>query len=184
MGSKTGKSRRPRIDQVMKLANTILPPEQCRVGTLAIRDIANYSDADQRKMVRSGESRTVRKLTRVERLWKAEVITIDQLQACEWYAKAHELGFGTVGCTTNYETAGGGLVATDLLSRYKAQSEAREDYYYARSAIPDHLLWLFEAVVLETGLPPPNLNRENKTRFSLAAFLLHGQIGHVLLIAA
>jgi hypothetical protein len=187
------RARQPRIAPLEKLALSITTPEQARHGLKAV-DIANHTDEDQREMVRlraaepdrkSDKARqTVRKLTRVEKLRKAGIITVEQFDACEWYAAAYELGFSTVGCTANYEPTVCGISSNDLLARYKAQSEARKDYYYARQAIPDNLLWLFEAVVLETGDPPVNLNRPNRIRFSMAAYLLQGQIGHLLRIAA
>jgi len=186
MGSRTGK-RKPKADPVAKLARSILPEAQVR-GDLVIRDVANHTEADQRASVRSGETKTVRRLTRVERLTRAGVITVDQQAACEWYSDAYELGFQTVGCTANYMGAGGGgFGAADLFSRYKAQGDARANYFYARQAIPNHLLGLFEAIVLHGGEQPGRwymIGKEDKLRFSLAAFLLHGQIGHMLLVAA
>lgn len=189
MASKASKRiRKARVDPVTKLARGILPPEQIRPGQLAIRDVANRTDADQRASIRSGETRTIRKLTRVERLTRAGVITADQAAACEWYSANYELGFEVAqGVTANYCGAGGGgFGSSDLLSRHKAQQEARENFFYARQAIPQHLLDLFEAVVLNTGAPERNLNvrKHDRERFSLAAFLLHGQIGHLLAIAA
>lgn len=188
MASRDKRRKRPRVDPVVKLAKTILPGEQATNGDLAIRDVANHSDADQRASVRSGETRTVRRLTRVERLTRAGVITLDQALACEWYSGAYELGFQTVGCTANYMGAGGGGFGSgDLLARYKAQGEARANYHYARQAIPSHLIGLFEAIVLHGGNEPGRwsmIGKEDKIRFSLAAFLLHGQIGHMLAIAA
>lgn len=176
--------RKKREDPVTKLARSILPAEQIAHGGLVIRDIANHTDADQRKMVRSGETRTVRKLTRVERLTRAGVINADQALACEWYSNAYELGFQTVGCTANYMGAGGGgFGSSDLFARYKAQGEARANYHYARQAIPRHLLGIFEHIVLGVG-SHPTLSKQDKLRFSLAAFLLHGQIGHMLEMAA
>lgn len=180
--------RKARTDPVVKLARSIVPERQATNGDLAIRDVANHSDADQRASIRSGETKTVRRLTRVERLTRAGVISADQAAACEWYAAAHELGFQTVGCTANYlGTGGGGFGSSDLFARYRAQGEARANYFYARQAIPDNLLGLFEAIVLHGGDQPGRwwmIGKEDKLRFSLAAFLLHGQIGHLLAIAA
>lgn len=179
---RTRKVRKTREDPVLKLAKTILPLEQCH--NLAIRDVANHTEADQRASIRSGETRTVRKLTRVERLTKAGVITPEQAAACEAYCEFYELGFQTVGCTANYTGAGGGGFGSgDLLARYKAQQEARENYYYARSALPERLQYMFEAVLL-TDYFPREWDKNLKLRFSLAAFLLHRQIGHMLLVAA
>jgi len=177
--------RKTREDPTAKLARTILPPEQANRGGLAIRDVANHTDADQRISVRSGETKTIRRLTRIELLVKAHVINAEQAAACGWYSDRYELGFQTTGCTANYGGAGGGgFGSNDLLARYKAQGEAREDYYYARQAIPQHLLQTFEGIVLGTGRPPHMMPKADKLRFSLAAFLLHQQIGHMLLVAA
>ena len=178
------RARKARTTTLEKLALTITTPEQARHGLREV-DVANRTDADVKDAASLKRLRTIRKLTRVELLVQAGVISPDQALACEWYAAAYELGFQTVGCTANYGGAGGGgFGASDLLARHKVQADARADYYYARQAIPDHLLWLFEAVVLNTGEPPANLNRPNRLRFSLAAHLLHGQIGHVLAVAA
>lgn len=190
MGSKTGK--KPRQDPAAKLARTggadgapIIPEEQIVRGGLAVRDVANHSDADQRDSISLNRTKTVRRLTRVEMLVKSGDINPDQALACSWYASAYELGFQTVGCTSNYCGAGGGgFGSADLLARYKAQGEAREDYFYARSALPQHLLGVFEAIVLGNGRPPHMMPKSDKLRFSLAAFLLHQQIGHMLLVAA
>lgn len=179
------KRRKVKADPTMKLALSILPGEQVKIGLYAIRDVANHSDDDQRAMVRSGEKQTIRRKTRIELMRDAGVINADQALACEWYALAYELGFQTVGCTANYGGAGGGgFGSSDLLARYKAQAEARENYHYARLAIPKHLTGIFEEVALGTGRPPHMMRKEDKLRFSLAAFLLHGQIGHLLAIAA
>jgi hypothetical protein len=116
---------------------------------------------------------------------RAGIINAEQAAACEFYAAAYQLGFQTIGCTANYGGAGGGSFgSSDLLARYKAQAEARENYYYARLAVPKHLLPSLDTVVLETGQPPHKMRKEEKLRFSLAAFLLHGQVAHLLQIAA
>ena len=184
MTRKSRRIRKSRECPVARQAKAIgLPAEQH--GNLVICDVANHSEADQRASVRSGETKTVRKLTRVELMQKHGVITPDQAAACSWYATAYEMGFHTVGCTANYSGAGGGgFGSSDLLARYKEQSEARADYLYARQAIPAHLIGTFEAVVLGIGRPPHMMPKVDKTRFSLAAFLLHQQIGHMLAIAA
>lgn len=176
--------RKSREGPVVKLAKAIgLPPEQH--ANLVIRDVANYSEADQRASVRSGETKTVRKLTRVELLTKAGVITPDQALACEWYGARHELAFNFgQGTCANYSGAGGsGGLGWDHGSRSIAQAEARADLEYARQVIPDWLLADFERVVIGP-MDIRTLTKEGRLRFSLAAFRLHGQIGHLLLIAA
>lgn len=179
------KKRKVKTDPVEKLALSIIPDQQYRGGSFAIRDISNHSEADQRTMVRSGNKQTIRRKTRIEMLRDSGVINQEQAVACEWYAAAHELGFGTIGCTANYAGAGGGVFgSSDLLARYKAQSEARENFYYARQSIPAHLIPSLDAVALETGRPPQMMRKAEKLRFSLAAFLLHGQIAHLIAEAA
>lgn len=182
--AKRYRTRKARIDPVVKLASSILPAAQVAQGGLVIRDVANHSEADQRASIRSGETKTVRKMTRVELLHKAGIITVEQMAACEWYLSAYELGYQTVGCTANYSGAGGGgFNGGHLMSRYKAQAEARENYHYAKQAIPEHLLGIFERVVIGP-MDIRTLTKEGRLRFSMAAFLLHGQIGHMLLVAA
>jgi hypothetical protein len=175
--------RKQRVPKLEKLALSITTPEQARHGLREV-DVANFSDADVKDADSLKRLKTVRKLTRVELLTRAGVITPDQALACEWYLTAYELGYQTVGCTANYLGAGGGgFGASDLLSRYKAQGEARENYLYAKQAIPEYLIGLFDRVVLGP-LDIRTLTKEERLRFSLAAFLLHGQIGHLLAIAA
>jgi hypothetical protein len=187
--------RKQRVDPVRKLGVAIgVPVEQLTNDSFKKCDVVNHSEDDHRAMVRAmgGADKlnedarlTVRRLTRIELLQKAGVISAEQASACGWYAIQHEMAFHTVGCTANYGGAGGsGFGANDLLARYKAQSEARENYRYARQAIPDHLIGNFEAIVLGTGRPPHMMPKEDKLRFSLAAFLLHQQIGHMLAVAA
>jgi hypothetical protein len=176
--------RKKRVDPVVKLARTILPEEQSSKGDLAIRDVANHSEADQRATVRSKERETVRRLTRVELLHKARIIDADQMAACEFYLNAYELGYQTIGCTANYMGAGGGgFGSSDLLARYKAQSEARENFQYAKHAIPGHLRNTFDRIVIGP-MDIRTITNQQRLEFSLAAFLLHGQIGHMLLVAA
>jgi hypothetical protein len=182
--AKSRRSRRARIDPVAKLARTILPPEQ--VSNLVICDVANHSDADQRDMESLKRTKTVRKLTRVELMLKAGVINAEQAQACAWYVESHELGYQTVGCTANYTGAGGGgFGPKDLLGRYSAQIEARANYRYARLALPAHLVERFDSILFDPDIRPPQMMaKADKASFSLCAFLLHGQIGHLLAIAA
>lgn len=189
MGSRTGK--RPRMDPAVKLARTggvkggpILPEAQIVAGRLAVRDVANHSDADQRDSLSLKRTQTVRRLTRVELLNRAGIIDSDQQAACEWYLDAYEVGYQTIGCTANYLGAGGGgFGSSDLLARYKAQAEARENYLYARIAIPYHMRKLFDRIVIGP-MDIRTITKQERLEFGMAAFLLHGQIGHLLAIAA
>jgi hypothetical protein len=191
--------RKLREDPVSKLAREIgLPPEQHH-GLKAV-DIANHSEDDQREMVRlraaepdrdmpgrkSDKARqTVRKLTRVELLTRAGIITPDQALACEWYGERYQLAFDYgQGTCANYGGVGGsGGLGWDHGARSLAQGEARKDLEYARLALPDWLLGEFERVVIGP-MDIRTLTKEGRSRFSLAAFRLHGQIGHLLAMAA
>jgi hypothetical protein len=183
MGSRTGK--KPQVPATVKLAMKIVPLEQASRRDYVECGVANHTDEDQRAMVRSKETKTIRKKTRIERMVIAGLIDKDQQNACEWYANAFELGYATVGCTANYCGAGGGgFGSSDLFARYKAQQEAREDYAYARKAIPGDYLKLFDYVLFGHEPDFKALPEHMRNSISLAAWLLHGQIGHMLLIAA
>jgi hypothetical protein len=168
--------RKLREDPTVKLALSITTPEQARHGIREV-DVANHSDADQRASVRSKETRTIRKLTRVEMLARSGLLNAEQAMVCSWYQERHELGFQTVGGTANYAGAGGGTAGScDLLARYKDQAEARADYQYARQAIPQHLLSVFEDVVIGNARMPQGNDR---LRFNLAVLRLYEQVGHM-----
>src|SRR6185369_11892941 len=187
----TRRLRKKRVDPGVKLARTggdkgspILNEEQIAKGGLAIRDVANHTASDQFYSVSQKQTKTVRKKTRIELLHHAGIIDADQVLACEFYLSAYELGYQTIGCTANYMGAGGGgFGSSDLLARYKAQSEARENFQYAKHAIPGHLRNTFDRIVIGP-MDIRTITNQQRLEFSLAAFLLHGQIGHMLAIAA
>lgn len=191
----TKRKNRTPDQEAAKVARSIgLAPEQIRRG-VSLAQVSNWTEGDQRKMIRSGETRTVRKRTRVERLRSAGTIEPHEAAACEAYANWHALGYDTIGCTANYEGAGGGgFRSEDLLARYRAQGEARESYQFARQALPPMFLPMFEAIVLEgraiseagIGLYG-QLSRSQKcakltAAFRLSANVLHGRIAHCLAI--
>jgi hypothetical protein len=171
-----------------------LSPEQILHG-IAVHDVSNRTEAQQRHSIRSGETRTVRKLTRIDKLKASGTISRDEAQACEWYAAAHALGYDTLGITANYGGSGsrGGNVSCHW-ARYRAQEEARLDYAFAREGISPFLLTLFEAVVLEGlalneagGQMWERLARSQRSgrlssAFRLAANQLHGRIAHMLAV--
>lgn len=191
------KRARAAEDPALALARLVGVPAAQRVrGDLAIVPVANRSAADQRHAIRSGETRTVRKLTRIEKLQKAGTIAPHEAAACLWYAQAHELGYATLGITGSYDqaarTKGSGARPACHLPRYKAQTEARADYAFARAAIPPFLLPLFEKVVLagETmsaaggelwrDLAKAQRSSKLSAAFRLAANKLHERIAHLL----
>ncbi|MDT9600054.1 hypothetical protein [Sphingosinicella rhizophila] len=194
---KIRKARTPE-DQALALARNVGVPEAQRIrGDLRVVPVANRTEAEQRHAVRSGETRTVRKLTRIEKLQRAGTIAPHEAAACAWYAAAHELGYATLGITGSYERIGEGgrgqgARAMCHLPRYKAQEEARADYAYGREAIPPFLLPLFERVVLagesmsDAGgalwedLAKAQRSSKLASAFRLAANKLHERVGHML----
>jgi hypothetical protein len=168
--------RKQRVPKLEKLALSITTPEQARHGLREV-DVANFSDADVKDADSLKRLKTVRKLTRIELLARSGLLTQEQALVCGWYAERHEAGFQTIGCTANYAGAGGGSIgSSDLLARYKDQAEARADYQYARQAIPQHLLSVFEDVVIGNARMPQGNDR---LRFNLAVLRLYEQVGHM-----
>lgn len=132
-----------------QMSNVGFPKVQAGRGGFVVVDVANHSDADQRHMVRSGDKQTIRKLTRIERLRNAGTINHDEAAACQWYADAAAIGYDTTGTTANYAEAGSRSKRHwDHLPKYAAQEEGRESFLWARKVLPEHLLPMFEAVVL------------------------------------
>ena len=147
--ARTNKIRRANADPVVKLARTIVNAEQVAHGDWAIRDIANHSDADQRSMVRSGEKRTIRKKTKIEKLVTAKVLSAREGAACEWYADAHAMRYDTTGITAKYgDSAGGGKTNFDHLPKTREQEDAFRNFEFARAGISPMILPMFERVVL------------------------------------
>jgi hypothetical protein len=177
--------RKERQDPVLKQARLVgVPQIQRRPGTFAIVDIANRTEADQRHMVRSGEKRTVRRMTHLEKLYARKVLTLRQLRICEWYADQHERGFATTCHISNYGSAGGSAPGSmDLLSKTRDQFIAREQYRQAKASIRPCLVGLFESVVLMRGElgDGETWRRKNvtKNRFRLAVDQLDRACGHL-----
>lgn len=177
--------KRAKADPVAKLVRSILPGAQLRKGEFAIADVANHSDADQRHMVRSGEKRTLKRLTHLEKLYARKAITLRQLRVCEWYADQHEKGFVATCHISNYGSAGGSPPgAMDLLAKTREQYLARQMYAQAKASISPMLIGLFERVVLK-GVDLPggaeDWRRKSalKHTFRLAVDQLDEACGHL-----
>lgn len=199
MAKATRKIRTPEQLAAARARQIALPAAQIARGDLRLAAVANWSETDQRHMVRSREKTTVRRLTRIEKLRAAGTIDAHEAQACEWYANQHALGYDTIGMTANYlggadkpsRRAGQG---SDLFARYRAQAEARANFTFARAALPAPLLPMFEAIVLDgramseagTGLYEQlgRSQRAAKLRaaFRMVANVLHGRVGHCLTV--
>jgi hypothetical protein len=173
-------------DLATKLAATILPEEQVKPRLFAVSDVSNHSDEDQRYMLRSGQKKTIRRLTAIGRLVALRTISRREGAICQWYADQHEQGFEVSnGCTANYlGTGGGGFGMDDLLARHNNQAIARQNYDQARKAIDPRLIGLFERVVLgKLGLGEAG-GKERYSRlsrsFRLAVDQLDRAVGHLV----
>lgn len=163
--SRRSKPNKRRIPEDVKIARLILPEGQARAGRFVAVDISNHSEADQRKMVRSGERRTIRRKPKIDELMDRGIINREEAAACEWYAQAHSLRYETTGVTARYgQNSRSGRTDFDHLPKTRAQQEALDHFDYARAGINPFILGLFERVVLH-GRPLGKLSRS----FRLAA---------------
>lgn len=142
--------------------------------------------------------RTVRKLTRVEKLRNAGVLEQHEADACDKYSDVAELAWATTGCTANYGGMGSGnyVGATARAHMVNRQiADARDDYSYMAKAVPDQYRAIFEAVICHNASIASvggerlstlgRSQREHKTRaiVKLCANLVHGVIAHRLPIS-
>lgn len=142
--------RRKREDPTVKIALAITTPEQARRGDLRLVDVSNHSDADQRHMVRSGEKRTVRRRTHIEKLLSRGVLDEDEARACQWYADAHAARYDTLGVTAKYGEGGaGGYRNYDHGPKTPEQENAWYLLDHARGCIAPPLRPMFERIVIQ-----------------------------------
>lgn len=179
--------KRQKQDPAIKQAMLIdgLPSVQIRPGTFTVCDVANFSVHDQRDMVSLKRTRTVRRLTHLEKLHARKVLSLRQLRICEWYADQHEKGFATTCHISNYGSAGGSAPGSmDLLAKTRDQFIAREQYREARASIHPRLVSLFERIVLgrvELAGGSEDWRRKSalKNTFRLAVDQLDEACGHL-----
>ena len=137
-----------RVDEATRIARALLPITQAERGAFRAVDVANHSDADQRHMVRSGEKRTIRRLTPIERLRIRWGLDQHEAAACQWYADAFEARYGTLGTTAKYGDQRGGSADFDHLPKTFDQGIASDQLGYARAGISPNLRPMFERVVV------------------------------------
>ena len=149
MPRKSRRIRKGREDPLVKLAKTIVPEGQVIKGRFEFHDVSNYSEDDQRHMVRSGNRKTIRRKSKIDELIVRGVIDKREALACEWYLKMHTARYDTTGITANLGGAGGrSNVNFDHLPKTRAQWQAYEDFEFARAGINRFILPMFERVVL------------------------------------
>lgn len=159
MATKRFKTKRARVDPVMKVAATILPECQVITGHFELHDVVNHSDDDQRTMTRiraaepdrnSDKARqTIRRKPKIDELVVRKVIDQREAAACTWYRNAHSLRYDTTGITANYGGAGGRSGTNfDHMPKTRLQQEAFDNFDFARAGINRFILGMFERVVL------------------------------------
>jgi hypothetical protein len=136
-------ARMSELDRVS--AATGLPAAQRGADAVTLQKVVQIGDEPR------VADKTVRKLTRVERLRRAGVLEHHEAAACEWYADQHALAWDTQLATASYEgggSGGGGRHAPDrLMARTIAVQRARDDILDAVRGIPATWLAIFENVV-------------------------------------
>ena len=144
------KLRRNRVDEATRIARLILPEAQVVRGEFKVVDVANHSDADQRHMVRSGEKRTIRKRTHIEKLATRLHLDERETAACQWYADIHAARYDTLGVTASYGDASRSSKTNfDHLPSTSEQDEAGEQFSAAREAISPPLRLMFDRIILQ-----------------------------------
>ncbi len=195
--SKTKRSPEASIaKQTQALAHSIGVPAEQRTD-LVIVDVKNVTEADGRHLARSKQAFTVRRLSRLERLYATKTIDLRQLRVCEWYADTFEKALGARRIVADYGATISGCNGNfDFLASTPEEERARDDFKYARMAVPPMFQTLFEGVVLDgmnltqagNGLfmDTGKASRSMKlaAAFRMTADLLYGQIGGEVSIAA
>ncbi len=86
-----------KVDPATRIAREIdMPAAQITRGDIVLTDVVNFTDADQRHMTRQGKRQTIRKLTKIEKLQRAGIISAKEALACEWYHEAHSARYDVV----------------------------------------------------------------------------------------
>lgn len=149
MATRSNRIREPKVQRIAMRAG--MPEAQARRDDLVVVDVKNANDDDLRHMKRSGQVKTVRRKTKLEKLFEAQALTLDGYRACRWYQDAYSLGYDTIGVTAQYENTGGvssGNRAFTHLAKHIDQQQARQIYAFAREGMDSLSLALLDKVVL------------------------------------
>ncbi len=147
-------TRRIREPKVRRLAKAIdMPQSQIDRGDYEACDVANRTDADQRHSVRSEQTRTVRRTTKIQQLVKRGLLNRNEGKVCEWYLHQHTAGYETAYPSANWNGNGGatGWRVFSLSPKYYEQEIARRSFDAARASINPSIVGLFDQVVLHDG---------------------------------
>jgi hypothetical protein len=144
--ARTNKIRKASEDPVAKLERTIVPEVQAGRGLYLIVDAPTFAGEENKA---GSKARTLRKLTRIEKLERAKVINKREAEACEWYATRHAARYDVIGITAKYgEQASGGRKSYCHGPKTPEQISALLDYDFARAGISPMILPMFERIVI------------------------------------
>ncbi len=150
MGRSRSRSiKQPKKPLSVRIAEQIMPAAQVARGDYEVRDVANYNEADQRHMVRSGERKTIRRTTKIDQLLKRGIINDREALACEWYQSTYENEYETRVRIADWGGTGGS--SDRAYGHWPAGTpldNAESLYRFARQGIAAPFLPLFERVVI------------------------------------
>lgn len=150
------KAREDPDTRAMRGLQSELLPEAQRGNGFVLTDVSNFTDADQRHMVRSQKRQTLRRQPKLHELYKRGILDVRQMLACEWFSQCHSLRYDTTNVSARWDRQGGsGTTNFDHLPKNREQQDAYDNFKFARAGISPSLLDLFEAVVLK-GAPLGN----------------------------
>lgn len=117
--------------------------EQLAAGDFAPAEVETPDDTVRK-------SYTVRRMPRLVRLWRAGVIDDAELKACTWYRSRWERsGLDPLIASTFEPKFGTGDRMFGHMAKTAAQAEARDDFRWARTFVPDDVRKLFDLVVID-----------------------------------
>ncbi len=173
------KTKEPKASRTAKAIG--MPDAQVKRGGMVLVDAPNLTTDVHRGEAVAPKQKvlTVRKLTKIEKLYNAKLLTKDEASICEWYHKTHATAYDIRGVTADYGRAGGGGCTNFIpYQGGKAMQAAKREYLFARAGIDPRLVGMFEWVVLH-GRPLGQLRRT----FRLAIRQLAERMGEMRVAA-
>ena len=145
--AKTYKVRKASEDPVSKLERAIVPEVQAGRGLYLVVDAPTFAGEENKA---GSKARTLRKLTRIEKLVRAGIISPRLGDACEWYVTRYAARYDVLGITAKYgEQAGGGSKNYCHGPKTPEQLSAYLDYEFARAGISPMYRPMFDRVVID-----------------------------------
>ncbi len=173
------KTKEPKASRIARSVG--VPDAQVERGGIVLIDAPNLTTYVHRGEAVAPKQKvlTVRKLTKIEKLYNAKLLTKDEAAICEWYHKTHATAYDISGVTADYGRAARGRCTNFIpYQGGKAMQAAKREYLFARAGIDPRLVGMFERVVLQ-GRPLGQLRRA----FRLAIRQLADRMGEMRVAA-